>query len=113
MSSEARNERADDRQELKEAAERLRRAQEQYDHFVNITPLDQKDAPLHALDRMRVAQEELDDATKAFHQLYLRRLKTDPDFAKRSADAEARLSKGPPWDDKFSPTELLKESGQP
>lgn len=99
-------------EELKEAAERLRRARHEYDKFVNTTPLNVADVPLHSMEKMKAADTELQDAEEAFHQLYQKRLQMDPEFAKRSSAAEERLSDGPPWDDAFSPSKLLNESGQ-
>lgn len=63
--------------------------------------------------RLKLAQAELEAAKKEFNDLYAEFLRTDPEFIAKSEAAERRLAEGPPWDDAFSPSELLKESRQP
>ena len=63
--------------------------------------------------RLKLAQEDLETAKKEFLDLYAEFLRNDPDFRAKSDAAERRLAEGPPWDDAFSPSELLKESRQP
>jgi predicted nucleotidyltransferase len=40
---------------------------------------------------------------------YARRLRSDPEFVRQSEAAERLLLAGPPWDDQFSPRELVEE----
>lgn len=63
--------------------------------------------------RVKHAQEDLETAKREFLELYARFLRADPDFNAKSDAAERRLAVGPPWDDAFSPSELLEESKRP
>ena len=56
-------------------------------------------------------------AARAAHEAakkdYARLLRANEDFIRASRAAEDRLDGGPPWDDKFSPSELLEEADRP
>lgn len=92
---------------LRQAGVRVRTAHEAYEKFRAIAPPPHSDAKPHLLEDMKAAQAEIDAAEEHFARL----LREDPDFIKRSAEAERRLAEGPPWDDVINSADLLPESG--
>ena len=106
------------REKFRQAGERLRAAQADYERFLATTPLEpQDDVEAHSFEEMQsagaklqAAEAEIRELSAELRSLYARVLRDDPSFRKRSDEAERRLAAGPPWDDAFSPSELLKES---
>lgn len=94
-------------EELGQAALRVRRAHEAYEKFVAVSPLPPHDIEPARLEEMQVAKEEIEAA----EEQYARLLREDPQFIKKSAEAEQRLKGGPPWSDVIKPSDLGDESG--
>lgn len=61
--------------------------------------------------RLKLTEVEVEAAKKQFNALYVEFLRTDPEFIAKSEAAERWLAQGPPWDEAFSPSELLKAVG--
>lgn len=109
------------RERFRQASLRLREAQAGYEKFLATTPLPPfEDVEAHSLEEMQAAHEKLEAAETEIRELsaemrslYAQVLRNDPSFKERSDEAERRLADGPPWDDTFSPSDLLKESRQP
>lgn len=49
---------------------------------------------------------------KTLNDLFRERSLVDPSYQEAFASAERRLAEGPPWDDAFSPSELLNEADE-
>lgn len=86
----------------REGAIRLKRATENYSRFVAVTPLGEKDQSAKRVKEMKAAQDELQAAKDNYAAI----LREDPDFKRRSDEAERRLAEGPPWDDVITPAHL-------
>jgi hypothetical protein len=97
---------AEDRQDLRRANRRLKKAQADYERFVSAKPITGVEAPLHSGKEMREAQEELQAAEAEVRRVYTEHLRRDPAFKSKSDQAERVLSEGPPWEDSFSPSEV-------
>ena len=96
---------------MREAGRRLRKAQAAYRRFAATSRLGSELVP-HRAEEMLSAQKELQAAEADFRKVYEERLRRDPEFKKRSDAVEQDLAHGPPWDDAFSPRELLNERGE-
>ena len=86
----------------REGAIQLKRATENYSRFVALTPHGQKDQSANRAKEMKALQDEL----QAAQENYAAILREDPDFKKRSDEAERRIAEGPPWDDVITPAHL-------
>lgn len=96
---------------LKRASERLKQAQADYGKFQATAPItDAPEAP--RMGEMLEAQKRLLTAEEELREAYARYLQEDPGFQKRSQEIEQDLAKGLPWEDRFSPGEILRESEQ-
>lgn len=108
------------REEFRQAGKRLRQAQAEYERFLATTPLGQNDVKPHSLkdmqaagEKLRAAEADIRELSEKMRSAYAHVLRNDPSFRERSDEAAQRLADGPPWDDAFSPSELLKESKRP
>jgi len=96
---------ANEQERLKQAGRRLRSAQENYNKLVGATSSEAAELTL-VEDELRAAEDELRAAKEEFLPLYAQHLREDPEFQRKSEEAEQRLAEGPPWDDLITPADL-------
>lgn len=94
-----------EQERLKKAGRRLRSAQEEYNKLVDATSIEGAGLKL-VEDDLHAAEMELRAAQEEFLPLYAQHLREDPDFKRKSEEAERRLAEGPPWDDLITPADL-------
>jgi hypothetical protein len=99
------------RDALKRASQRLKQAQAEYSRFQTAAPIAAPGSETHSMGEMLAAQKELQSAEEELRDTYARYLREDLKFQERSQEIEQDLAKGPPWEDRFSPSETLRRSG--